>query len=85
MAAGVVPVMAASHDLPGLSHGALSGGQEGAHQQQLSFGPGGFAEQRCKGHENGYHGMGQGEHDGAFRGKLGQSAYPAFIRFLNFT
>ena len=67
----VVVILAAAHDPQGLGHGALARGQDGAHQQQLGFAPGWLAEQRYKGHEYGYNGIGQGEHHGTFRGKSG--------------
>ena len=62
MVAGVVVIIAAAHDAQRRGHGALARGQDRADQQQLGFTPGWAGEQRCEGNENGYNGIGQGEH-----------------------
>ena len=84
MVAGVVTLVAASHDTERRGHGALSWGQNRANQQQLHFLPSGVGEQGCEGKENGYNGIGQGEHSWAFSEILVRPAYPVFILFLNF-
>ena len=63
MVAGIVVVAAATHDAQGRRHGTLARGQDRAHQQQLGFPPSRIAKQRFEGSENGYNGIGQGEHD----------------------
>ena len=89
MVAGVVALVAAAHDAERRSHGALARGQDRADQQQLGFPPslpsattGGWAgEQRCEGNENGYNGIGQGEHGQTFLGKWGQASLPCLDTF----
>ena len=54
--------IAAAHDAQRCGHGALARGKYRADQQQLGFLPGWAGEQRCEGKENGYNGIGQGEH-----------------------
>ena len=63
MVAGIVVVAAATHDAQGRRHGTLARGQDRAQQQQLGFPPSRIAKQRFEGSENGYNGIGQGEHD----------------------
>ena len=62
MVAGVVAVIAATHDPQRRGHGALARGQDRADQQHLGFPPSWAGEQRCEGNEQGYNGIGQGEH-----------------------
>ena len=83
--AGVVALVAASHDAQRRGHGALSWSQDRTHQQELGFLPGWIGEQRCEGKENGYNGRGQGEHGRAFPSKVGsgQLTLPVYF-FLNF-
>ena len=49
--AGVVLVVAQSHDPQGRGDGALTRGQDRDDQQHLGFPPGWAAEQRCEGKE----------------------------------
>ena len=81
---GVVALVATAHDPQRRRHGALSRGQDRADQQQLGFLPGWTGEQRSEGNENGYNGIGQGEHGWAFSDIGVRPAYPAFILFLHF-
>ena len=81
MVAGVVLVVAQSHDPQGRRHGALTRGQDRAHQQHLGFPPGWVGKQRCEGKEQGYNGIGQGEHGWAFSEIWVRPAYAAFILF----
>ena len=53
MVAGVVAVVAAAHDAPRRSHGALAWGQYRADQQDLGFQLGRVAKQRGEGMEYG--------------------------------
>ena len=66
MVAGVVALVAASHDAECRGHGALTWGQDRADQQELGFPPGRVGEQCCEGNEQGYNGFGQGEHGWTF-------------------
>ena len=84
MVAGVVAVIAAAHDPQGRGHGALTRGQDRAHQQYLGFPPGRVGKQRGEGNEYGYNGIGQGKHSWAFSEILVRPAYPVFILFLNY-
>ena len=84
MVAGVIAVIAAAHDPQGRGDGALTRGQDRAHQQYLGFPPGRVGKQRCEGNEYGYNGIGQGEHGWAFSEILVRPAYPVFILFLNY-
>ena len=59
MVAGVIAVIAAAHDPQGRGDGALTRGQDRAHQQYLGFPPGRVGKQRCEGNEYGYNGIGQ--------------------------
>ena len=61
--AGVIVSIAAAHDAERRGHGALSRGQYGADQQQLSLAPGWVGKQPCEGTQYRYNGIGQGEHD----------------------
>ena len=63
-------------------NGALT--QDRADQQQLGFPPGWARKQRCEGNEQGYNGIGQGEHGWAFPLKVGSGQLPVFILFLNY-
>ena len=58
--------------------------QDRAAQQQLGFLPGWTGEQRSEGNENGYNGIGQGEHGWAFSDIGVRPAYSVFILFLHF-
>ena len=49
MVAGVIAVIAAAHDPQGRGDGALTRGQDRAHQQYLGFPPGRVGKQRCEG------------------------------------
>ena len=69
--AGVIPVVAQPHDAERRGHGALARGQDRADQQQLCLPPSWAGEQRCERKENGYNGVGQGEHGRAFPSKVG--------------
>ncbi len=84
MVAGVIAVIAAAHDPQGRGDGALTRGQDRAHQQYLGFPPGRVGKQRCEGNEYGYNGIGQGKHSWAFSEILVRPAYPVFILFLNY-
>ena len=84
MVAGVIAVIAAAHDPQGRGHGALTRGQDRAHQQYLGFPPGLVGKQRGEGNEYGYNGIGQGKHSWAFSEILVRPAYPVFILFLNY-
>ena len=84
MVAGVVAVIAAAHDPQGRGHGALTRGQDRAHQQHLGFPPGWVGKQRCEGNEYRYNGIGQGKHSWAFSEIWVRPAYPVFILFLNY-
>ena len=53
MVAGVVALVAAAHDPQRRGDGALTRGQDRAHQQHLGFPPSWVAEQRCEGNEQG--------------------------------
>ena len=77
--AGVVALAAATHDTERHGHGALSWGQDRAHQQHLSLPPGWIGEQRCEGKKNGYNGSGQGEHGWAFSDVWVRPAYPVLL------
>ncbi len=66
MVAGVVALVAASHDTERRGHGRLSWGQDRADQQELGFLPGRVGEQGCKGKKDGYNGIGQDEHGWTF-------------------
>ena len=79
--AGVVPVVAQSHDTERRGHGALTRGEDCTHQQELCFPPGRVGEQRCEGNENEYNGIGQGEH-GLGLLKWGQASLPGPFTFL---
>ena len=89
MIAGVVPLVAASHDAERRGNRALARGQYRADQQPLGFPPslpsaptgGRFGKQRCEGNENGYNGIGQGEHGWTFREKWGQASLPCLYDF----
>ena len=81
MVAGEVAVIAATHDPQRRGHRALAWRQYRAHQQHLRFAPGWVAEQRCEGNENGYNGIGQGEHGWTFRRKWGQAILPCPYSF----
>ena len=81
MVAGEVAVIAATHDPQRRGHRALAWRQYRAHQQHLRFAPGWVAEQRCEGNENGYNGIGQGEHGWTFREKWGQAILPCPYSF----
>ena len=82
--AGVVALVAASHDPQGGGDGALARGQNGAHQQDLSFPPSRVGEQHCEGSEYGYNGVGQGEHGWTFSEIWVRPVYPVLLLFLNF-
>ncbi len=84
MVTGVVALVAAAHDPQGRGHGALARGQDRADQQHLSFPPGWAGKQHGEGNEQGYNGIGQGEHGWTFSEIWVRPAYPAFILFLNF-
>ena len=84
MIAGVIAVIAAAHDPQGRGDGALTRGQDRAHQQYLGFPPGRVGKQRCEGNEYGYNGIGQRKHSWAFSEILVRPAYPVFILFLNY-
>ena len=81
MVTGVVAVATAAHDAQRCGHGALARGQDRADQQQLGFLRSWAGEQRCEGKENGYNGIGQGEHGWAFLGKWGQASLPCLYSF----
>ena len=66
MAAAVVAPIAAAHDTERRRHGALTRDEDRIHQQHLGLWPAWAAEQRYEGIENGYNGIGQGEHGLAF-------------------
>lgn len=82
MVAGVVVLVAASHDPQRGGHGALTRGQDHTHQQQLGFLPGRVGEQHCEGGEYRYNDIGQGEHGWTFREKSGQHRLPCLYTFL---
>ena len=63
-------------------HGALTRGQDRAHQQYLGFPPGRVAEQRCEWNEYGYNGIGQGEHGWAFPLKVGSGQLTLSLYFF---
>ena len=84
MVAGVVALVAAAHDPQCCRHGALARGQDRAHQQHLGFPPGWVGKQCCEGNENGYNGIGQGEHSWTFREKWGQAILPCSYVFSIF-
>ena len=84
MVAGVVAVVAESHDAPRRSHGALARGQYRADQQDLGFQPGRAAQQRGEGMEYGYNGIGQGEHVWTFREKWGPASLPCSYNLSSF-
>ena len=84
MVASVVALVAAAHHTQRRGHGALTRRQDRAQQQQLGFLPGRVGEQHCEGQENGYNGIGQGEHGWTFSQIWVRPAYPAFLLFLNF-
>ncbi len=79
--AGVVPVVAQSHDAQRRRHGALTRGEDRADQQQLGFSPGWAGEQRCEGMEYGDNRVGQGEHRLAFF-QEGRASLPCPFTFL---
>ena len=81
MVAGVVPLVAASHDVERRGNRALARGQYRPEQQHLGFPPGWVGKQRCEGNEYGYNGIGQGEHGWAFREKWGQASLPCLYAF----
>ena len=82
MVAGVVASIAATHDAQRLRHRALAWRQYRAHQQHLGFAPGWVAEQCCEGNENGYNGIGQGEHGWTFCDIRVRPSYPVLMLFL---
>ena len=92
MVAGVVALIAAAHDPQHCRHGTWARGKYRADQQHLGFPPslpsattgGRGAKQRCEGNENGYNGIGQGEHGWAFRKKWGQAILPCLYTFSKF-
>ena len=84
MVAGVVALSAAAHDPQRCRHGTLARGKYRAGQQHLGFPPGRGAKQRCEGDENGYNGIGQGEHGWAFRKKWGQAILPCLYASSKF-
>ena len=65
--AGVVALVAAAHNAQCRRHGTLTRRQDRADQQQLDFPPGWVGKQRREGNEDGYNGIGQGEHGWACR------------------
>ena len=80
--AGVVVMVAASHDPQRGGHGALARSQDRAHQQQLSLLPGRVGEQRCGGGEYRYNGVGQGEHGWTFPSKVGSGQLTRSLYFF---
>ena len=52
MVAGVVAIVAQSHDTQRRCHGALARGQYGADQKDLGFPPSRAAKKCCEGDEN---------------------------------
>ena len=80
--AGVVALVAAAHDAQCRRHGALTRGQDRADQQQLGFPPGWARKQRCEGNEQGYNGIGQGEHGWAFPLKVGSGQLTLSLYFF---
>ena len=82
--AGVVALVAASHDAERRGRGALTRGQDRSHQQELGLLPGRVGEQRGEGKQNGYNGIGQGEHGWAFCEKWGQASLPCLYTFSKF-
>ena len=86
MVAGVVVLVAASHvaashDAQRRRYGALTRGQDRAHQQQLSLLPGRVGEQRREGREYRYNDIGQSEHGRAFPWKVGLGHLTLFFYF----
>ena len=81
MVAGVVALVAAAHDPQRGGDGALARRQYRADQQHLGFSPGWVAEQRCEGSENGYNGVGPGEHGQTFSHIWFRPAYPVLLLF----
>ena len=81
MVAGVVPLVATSHDAQCCRHGALARGQDRTHQQHLGFPPGWVGKQRCEGNEYGYNDIGQGEHGWAFLWKVGSGQLTLSLYF----
>ena len=51
-------------------------------QQQLGFPPGWARKQRCEGNEQGYNGIGQGEHGWAFPLKVGSGQLTLSLYFF---
>ena len=80
--AGVVALVAAAHDAQCRRHGALARGQDRADQQHLGFPPGWAGKQRCEGNEQGYNGIGQGEHGWAFPLKVGSGQLTLSLYFF---
>ena len=57
------------------------GVRDRADQQQLGFPPGWARKQRCEGNEQGYNGIGQGEHGWAFPLKVGSGQLTLSLYF----